>query len=120
LRPGRYWTEVGQGHAGSATTFRGIERLVAYFAKNKRLDEITDADLAGLVAWRRRQRAWGRKGAAEISPATVNRSTVEPLAKIFTRAKRTWRQAFPMEPLVRTVRGCDRLVERRNCGLPLK
>ena len=95
---GRYWSEVGQHHAGSATTFRDIERLIAHFGKNKRLDEITDADVAGLVAWRRKQRAWGRKGTAEISPSTVNRSTVEPLAKIFARAKRTWRQSFPTEP----------------------
>jgi integrase len=95
---GRYWSEVGKHHAGSATTFRDIERLIAHFGKNKRLDEITDADVAGLIAWRRKQRAWDRKGAAVISPATVNRSTVEPLAKIFARAKRAWRQSFPMEP----------------------
>ena len=25
---GRYWDEVGQHHAGSATTFRDLERLV--------------------------------------------------------------------------------------------
>jgi integrase len=95
---GRYWSEVGKHHAGSATTFRDIERLIAYFGKNKRLDEITDADVAALVAWRRNQQVWGRKGGAAISPSTVNRSTIEPLAKIFTRAKRTWRQSFPMEP----------------------
>jgi hypothetical protein len=30
--------------------------------------------------------------------ATVNRSTTLVLKKIFTRAKRTWRNTFPVEP----------------------
>ncbi len=98
IAAGRYWNEVGQHHVGAATTFRDLDRLIKFLGKHKQLDEITDADVASLVAWRREQHAWGRKDAAEIAPATVNRSTTEVLAKIFTRAKRTWRYAFPLEP----------------------
>jgi integrase len=71
---------------------------VRYFGKTKRLDAITDSDVAALVAWRRQQTVKGRKGEATIAPATVNRSTTEPLKKIFVRAKRTWRHQFPVEP----------------------
>jgi integrase len=95
---GRYWQEVGQHHAGSATTFRDLDRLVNRLGPDTRLDAITDADVAALVAWRRGQTIKGKKGRAEIAPATVNRSTLEPLKKIFTRAKRTWRYGFPLEP----------------------
>jgi integrase len=95
---GRYWQEVGQNHAGSMTTWRDLARLIDFFGKHKRLDEIADADVAALVAWRRKQCAWGRDDAPSIAPATVNRSTTEVLAKLFTRAKRTWRYAFPREP----------------------
>ena|SRR5271166_2737441 len=98
IAAGRYWQEVGQHHAGSATTYRDLERLVGYFGKDRRLDEIGDADVAALVAWRRKQTIKGRKGVATIAPATVNRSTTEVLKKIFTRAKRTWRYQFPLEP----------------------
>jgi integrase len=95
---GRYWNEVGQHHAGSATTFRDLERLIERLGPDTRLDQITDADVSALVAWRRAQTIKGKKGRATVAPATVNRSTLEPLKKLFTRAKRTWRCSFPMEP----------------------
>jgi integrase len=95
---GRYWREVGKHHAASATTWRDLDRLVKRLGPDKRLDEITDADVAALATWRREQTIKGEKGRATIAPATVNRSTLEPLKKIFTRAKRTWRYSFPLEP----------------------
>lgn len=101
---GRYWTEVGQHHADSAATYRYLKRLVGYFGKDKRLDEIGDADVAALVAWRRGQTLKGRvknkagDPVAKVAPATVNRSAVEPLRKLFTRAKTSWRYQFPEEP----------------------
>lgn len=107
IAAGRYWNEVGQHHAGSADTFRDLERLVKYFGKEKRMDAINDQDVAALVAWRRVQT---RKGMTEdkdgepvpvISPSTVNRSTTGVLKKLFTRAKRTWRYQFPLEPIWR-------------------
>jgi hypothetical protein len=101
---GRYWTEVGQHHADSAASYRYLAKLVGFFGKDRRLDEITDADVAALVTWRRSQTLKGRAKTkagdlvAKVAPATVNRSAVEPLRKLFTRAKTTWRYQFPNEP----------------------
>jgi integrase len=104
IATGRYWTEIGQHHANSNTTWTDLERLLGYFGKDKRLDDITDADVAAMVAWRRLHTIKGRKEDKDgnpvqlIAPATVNRSTTILLKSIFTRAKRTWRYSFPCEP----------------------
>lgn len=101
---GRYWLEVGQMHANSETTETDLGRLVSYFGPTRLLSDISDADVAQLVQWRRSQHAWGRKTTKDdepmrfVSAATVNRSTTLVLKKIFTRAKRTWRYEFPLEP----------------------
>ncbi|MDR6303957.1 integrase [Nitrobacter vulgaris] len=102
---GRYWIEIGQHHVGANTTWRDIERLVAYFGPTKLLSEITDNDVANLIAWRRGQRRKDHrknplKGAPPqpfIAPATVNRSTTEVMKKLFTRAK-AWGVRFDREP----------------------
>lgn len=104
LAAGRYWLERGQNLSGSADTERDLTRLIAYFGPNKRLDEITDADVAALVAWRRAQTRKGRKKDKAGNPvqliatATVNRSTTGVLRQLFTRAKRVWRYQFSKEP----------------------
>jgi len=103
---GRYWTEVGQHHAGSDTTWRDLERLVSYFGPTKMLADIADDDISKLIAWRRghrvvRHRKHVRTDPASdklISNATVNRSTLEPLKKVFGRAKRNWGATFQREP----------------------
>jgi integrase len=95
---GRYWTEVGQRHVCSKETWANLERLIGYFGKDKLLSEITDDDVARLVAWRRGHRRWGRKTMQLIAPATVNRSTTEVLHKIFSRARRSWKTRFENEP----------------------
>lgn len=104
---GRYWQEIGQHHAGSADTWRDLERLVAYFGPGKLLADITDDHVAKLVMWRRAQRVvqHRKKPAKEdaspaplISPATVNRSTTGVLKKLFTRAKRAWGTASRRSP----------------------
>ncbi len=100
---GRYWEEVGQHHRDRAATFRYLERLVGRLGADKHLDQITDADVAALVAWRRGQTLKGRtkdrdgNAVAKVAPATVNRSTTAVLKKLFTRAK-VWRYQFPCEP----------------------
>lgn len=102
---GRYWTEVGQHHAGAANTWRDLERVVEYFGPTKMLNEIGDDDVAKLVAWRRGHRVIRAKkrkdkdptDAPLISNATVNRSTTEVLKKLFTRAK-AWGVRFDREP----------------------
>lgn len=100
----RYWLEVGQHHAGADTTFRDLARLIDYFGKAKLLTQITDNEVAELVARRRGDRVTrhgkGKKRqhlAPLIAPATVNRSTTEVLKKLFTRAK-TWGIQFANEP----------------------
>jgi integrase len=101
---GRYWLEVGQHHVGADTTWRDLERLIGYFGATKLLTEITDDDVAKLVAWRRGHRVTrhgkGLEKADEaplLAPATVNRSTTEVLKKLFTRAK-AWGIRFEKEP----------------------
>lgn len=98
---GRYFKEVGEHHANAATTWTDLGRLIGFFGRDKRLDEVTDADVASLVAWRRRQTVKGKKKAPALAPATVNRSTTALLKALFTRARRTWRYQFPREPIWR-------------------
>lgn len=101
----RYFDEVGCRHANSETTDTDLARLVEYFGEAKLLVDIDDAEVAKLVQWRSKQPAWGREERADgkpmqlVTPATVNRSTTLVLKKLFTRAKRTWRYAFPREPI---------------------
>ncbi|MBE7731464.1 tyrosine-type recombinase/integrase [Devosia faecipullorum] len=104
LAAGRYWEEVGKHLANSGTTWTDLDRLIKFFSGDTRLDQITDREVAGLVSWRRGQTKQGRAKKADgtqmqlIAPATVNRSTTVLLKSLFTRARRTWRYQFPMEP----------------------
>ena len=91
---GRYWAEVGTYHADKAGTWRTLERLIGYFGQDKLLVEITDNEVAKLVAWRRGHLVKGRE---LVAPATVNRTT-QALQKLFTRAKQIWRVRFEQEP----------------------
>jgi integrase len=91
---GRYWSEVGQHHAGADNTERQIGFLIQFFGKDKALTDITGDDVAQLVAWRRGHRA--RKDGPLISAFTVN-DTTEQLKKLFTRAK-MWGVHFDHEP----------------------
>jgi hypothetical protein len=100
---GQYWEEVGQHHRDRAGTWNALDLLMKHFDRDKRLDAIGDADIAGLVTWRRGHTVKG-KGKKALSPATVNRSVVEPLRKLFIRARVVWRYQFPREPLWRTHR----------------
>ena len=75
---GRYWHEVGQHHAGADNTERQLGYLIEFFGKDKLITDITDDDVAKLVAWRRGHRV--RKAGTLISPFTVN-DTTEQLQK---------------------------------------
>src|SRR5262245_50039892 len=102
----RYYNEVGQHRAAPETILTNLNRLIAFFGKGKRLSDISDDDVAKLIAWRRghsvdRHRKKPRKDKAPepfVAPATVNRSTLEPLKKVFNRAKRSWGMTFKNEP----------------------
>jgi len=90
----RYWTEVGEHHRDSQRTWYQLARLIEHFGKEKLLTDISDDDVAGLVAWRRGHRR--AHDGVLISPFTVN-DTTEQLKKLFTRAK-TWGVRFDHEP----------------------
>lgn len=94
----RFWKEQGMHHANADTTLTNIRRLEGYFGRDRELPTITDNDIAQLVAWRRGQHIRGKKSLPLVSAATVNRSTVQLLQAIFTRAKTKWNARFDNEP----------------------
>lgn len=104
LATGRYWQEVGQFHAGADTTWRNLERLIEFFGPDEPLVNINGERVAALISWRRghkipNRRKPGRKYKTPfieklISNGTVNRSTLEPLKKIFNRAENVWESEF--------------------------
>lgn len=110
IAAGRYYSEVGIDHACSNDTHRALERLVRFFGKSKRMDDVTDADVSSLIAWRRKQQRWGKasfkkkedektaRPMTTVSNATVNRDTTAVLKKLFMRAKKVWKYSFPAEP----------------------
>ena len=90
----KYWTEVGEHHKGHQDTWHQLGKLIEFFGQDKLLSEITGADVAALVAWRRGHRV--RKGGPLVGPFAVN-ATTKQLKKLFTRAK-TWGARFEHEP----------------------
>ncbi|WP_425347582.1 tyrosine-type recombinase/integrase [Sinorhizobium mexicanum] len=100
---GRYWTEKAQHRVDRKYFFAVLERLVQYFGKDKRLDEIDDDAIITLVAFQRKQLRWGKSKLkhAEVktlSNATINRQTLVPLKAIFRRARVLWGYHLPHEP----------------------
>ncbi|KQM35080.1 integrase [Rhizobium sp. Leaf68] len=104
IAAGRYWTEIGQHHKNSATTFTDIQRLLNYLTPSIRMDAITDNVVATLVARRRSDTKHGKKVCKEGKPvqlianATVNRSTVILLKSIMLAARDIWGAAIPIMP----------------------
>jgi integrase len=92
---GRYWEEHAQHLAGAPNTWTLLGVLIEHFGKDKLITEISDDDVAKLVAWRRGHRIKGANGTF-ISPFTVNHTTTT-LRKLFTRAK-LWGVRFAHEP----------------------
>jgi integrase len=93
---GRYWTEHAQHLAGASNTWPLLGMLVDFFGKDKLVTEITDDDVARLVAWRRGHRKTTPQTGDLISPFTVNHTTTT-LRKLFTRCK-LWGVRFAHEP----------------------
>ncbi|MGF7161249.1 integrase [Rhodoligotrophos appendicifer] len=94
----KYWLQFGQFHKNSNDTFRDITRVVAGIGPKKLLRDITDDDVANLVARRRGEMRGEGDKARPLSNATVNRTIVEPLRQIFRKAIRTWKVSIPFEP----------------------
>lgn len=95
----RYWLEVGVHHKNADTTLTNIKRLEGYLGKDKMLSTIKSDDVTKLVAWRRGHHVKGKKNLPLVSAATVNRSTVQLLQAIFTRARKHWGASFGQEPV---------------------
>jgi len=90
---GRYRTEHAQHLAGASDTWTYLGFVLDFLGKDKLVTEVTDDDVAKLVAARRSHR---RKDGSLISPWTVNH-TVTTLRKLFTRCK-LWGVRFDREP----------------------
>jgi hypothetical protein len=76
---GRWWREKGQHHACARNDWKRLSLLIEFLGKDKLITDITDDDVAKLIAWRRGHRA--RNGAL-ISPGTVN-LTIMALKTLF-------------------------------------
>ncbi|MFG5121839.1 tyrosine-type recombinase/integrase [Methylorubrum sp. POS3] len=93
-----YWEEVGKHHAVPKTTWRSLEWLVDHFGVDTLITEITGQRIAEMVAKRRGIRVErDRKTTAlrevpsdKVQNATVNRYAVDPLRKLFLRARDIW------------------------------
>lgn len=95
---GRYWDEVGQHTDSADETERNLERLVTWIGPDTPIAEITDDAVSRLVARRRGEYRWGKKRLGLVSPGQVNRSVTQLLRRVFTRARKVWKQALPEEP----------------------
>ena len=95
---GRYWDEVGQHAKSSSQIEWSIDYLLKHFGEDKPLREITDADVANLVAKRRAdfvenfliKKHRVQSTPKRVSSGTVNRSVTEPLRRIMLRARDVW------------------------------
>lgn len=98
LACGRYWDEVGQHAKSSRQIEWSIDYLLRHFGEDKLLCQISDADVASLVARRRGdhvdnfmvKKHKARSTSKRVTPATVNRSVTEPLRRIMLRARDVW------------------------------
>lgn len=83
----RYFIEVSDHLASADNHLTYMAKLLSLGA-DKNLSDITDSDIALLVARRRGEKA--RYSLEPVSNATVNRET-QLLSRIFRRAKRAWK-----------------------------
>ncbi len=92
----RYWTEVAQHQASANNTWIHLGRLIEFFGKDKLITEITDNDVARLVAWRRGNQ--GKKLGQLVAPGTVNNTTTKLLRRLFNCARDRWNVRFDKTP----------------------
>lgn len=106
----RLWSDSAQYDADADATATNLARLIEHFGKTKPLTDINHNEAKLMVAWRRGHRIKGRKNAPLISNATVNRSAIKVLQRIFTFAKEEgvlfenepkWKELLLPEPVER-------------------
>jgi integrase len=101
----RLWNDSAQYDADPKATETNLARLIEYFGKSKPLTDIDDKAAKEMVAWRRGQRVKrrGKRTKEEeqalplISNATVNRSAIKVLQRLFAFA-RAEKAVFDDEP----------------------
>jgi integrase len=100
---GRFWDEVGQ-HAASAGDIEfALDFACGQLGKHRQFDEITDNDIAQMVAARRKftrfagKDANGKQLEQPIAHATVNRTT-QIIRRVFQKAARSWKVLIPDPP----------------------
>src|SRR5580704_2598966 len=94
----RYWQETHAKFASAAGVHHDLLLLVEHFRPEKRLSDIKDDDVKGLVAWRRQHRnkphnaPKDRKDEAYpfVSAATVNHTVIR-LQALFTHVRKYWK-----------------------------
>lgn len=91
---GRYMLDIGNHLKGVLNTRARIKYLIGHFGSGKLITDITQEDVAALIAKRRRETVPRTK--RPIAPATVNLTT-QQLLKVFNYC-RALRVAFPLEP----------------------
>jgi integrase len=96
----RYWNSAGQYHAGADATEVDLARLVEYFGRKRDMATITHTDVQELIAWRRAHKVPHTERL--ISNSTINRSTIEPLKRLFNAEKRRGVH-FKHEPVWKTL-----------------
>jgi len=90
----RYVFEVGEDQEIE----RQLARCIGFLGPDTRILDVTDNHIAKLVVWRRGHRKWDRDDMPLVSAATVNRTTVELLRRVFGRAREQWGIRFPSAP----------------------
>lgn len=89
----RYMEEVGEHHAQALTTLASLEWLEAALGKRTMISAIDNDKVAFIVAKRRgefRRVGNSKTPKRKVSPATVNRTCIEPLRKVLRRAADKW------------------------------
>jgi integrase len=86
----RYWEEVAQhlAGAGADNALWSLEWLTREIGEHTPMTEITNTTVARVVAKRRGERS--QRSGEPVAPATVNRSVVEPLRKVWNRTRNVW------------------------------
>jgi integrase len=89
---GRWWLEVGQFNAvrNQATVLSNLDWIKRHLGAKKLLRDITDNQVAALVAKRRGESRFGKEKLGLVSASTVNRTCTQLLREVMIRARDVW------------------------------
>lgn len=78
------------------TSFEGV--IEPFLGGDKKLNDIDDGDVQRLINHRAAQYRWGKPKCGLITPAQVNRTTIDVLSPIMYMARKTWKCPLPNMP----------------------